>query len=73
MYEKVVAYISLQEGYSWTDEMELEIRLRVSNKLSSIATPQDIRILDYLPKDDKGEVERWRLKEWYKNNELSEQ
>jgi len=65
LLEKVVAYIKLKEGISWSDDLELTIRLRISNKLSTIATPQEIMVVEELPKDANGEVDRRVLKEWY--------
>ena len=46
MYEKVVAYIRLAAGYTWSREIELKLRLHVSNKLSSVATPQEFCVVD---------------------------
>ena len=68
LLEKVVAYIKLKDGCEWTDELELNIRLRIANKLSTIATPQEIKVVKEIPKKENGDVDRRLLKEWYKRN-----
>jgi acetyl-CoA synthetase len=65
LFEKVVAYIRLREGYSWNDDLEMRIRLHLSNKLSSIATPQDMKVIDEIPKNKSGKIMRRVLKAWY--------
>ncbi|MCG7854007.1 MAG: AMP-binding protein, partial [Methanosarcinaceae archaeon] len=65
MYEKVVAYIHLEPGVEWSREVELKLRLHVSNKLSSIATPQEFKIVDSVPKNKSGKIMRRLLKAWY--------
>ena len=54
LFEKVIAYIRLKDKNAWTDTLELDIRLRLSNKLSSIATPQEIKVIDEIPKNKFG-------------------
>jgi len=44
LYEKVVAFVHLHEQILYSNELELKIRLYVSNKVSFIATPQEIII-----------------------------
>jgi acetyl-CoA synthetase len=65
MYEKVVAYIRLSAGYTWSREIELKLRLHVSNKLSSVATPQEFCVVDSVPKNKSGKIMRRVLKAWY--------
>ena len=65
LYEKVVAYIRLAEGVTWSKEVELKLRLHISNKLSSIATPQEFMIVDSVPKNKSGKIMRRLLKAWY--------
>ena len=65
VYEKVVAYIRLAPGLEWSREIELKLRLHISNKLSSIATPQDFKIVDSVPKNKSGKIMRRLLKAWY--------
>lgn len=65
LFEKVVAFVSLHEQYSWTRELEVKMRLHVSNRASSIATPQEIIILDIVPKNKSGKIMRRVLKARY--------
>jgi len=65
LFEKVVAYVSLHAGKQWTSDLELKIRLHVSNKASSIATPQEIFVLDAVPKNKSGKIMRRVLKAHY--------
>jgi acetyl-CoA synthetase len=64
-WEKVVAYVHLRPGIEWTRELEIKLRLHVSNRVSSIATPQEIRVIDAIPKNKSGKIMRRVLKAWY--------
>jgi len=65
LYEKVVAFVALHQGVEYTKDLELKIRLHVSNKASSLATPQDIVIIDSVPKNKSGKIMRRVLKARY--------
>jgi len=65
LFEKVVAFIHLHEQFPYTSELELKIRLYVSNKVSSTATPQEIIITDSIPKNKSGKIMRRVLKARY--------
>lgn len=65
LWEKVVAYVRLKPGIEWTRDLEVKLRLHVSNRVSSIATPQDIRVTDMIPKNKSGKIMRRVLKAWY--------
>jgi acetyl-CoA synthetase len=65
LFEKVVAYVSLCEGFSPSPDLDLKIRLWVSNKASSVATPQEIIFCDAIPKNKSGKIMRRVLKAWY--------
>jgi acetyl-CoA synthetase len=65
LYERVVAFVCLQGRYAWSRELELKIRLHISNKVSTIATPQEIIIVDDLPKNKSGKIMRRVLKARY--------
>ncbi len=64
-WEKVVAYVRLKPGIAWDRELEMKLRLHVSNRVSSIATPQEIRIIETIPKNKSGKIMRRVLKAWY--------
>jgi acetyl-CoA synthetase len=65
LFEKVVAFIVLANGCTWSPELELKVRLHVTNRVSSIACPQEIRIVDALPKNKSGKIMRRVLKSVY--------
>ncbi|MGD0710303.1 MAG: AMP-binding protein [Bacteroidales bacterium] len=65
LFEKVVAFIRLKGQFSWSDDLEMNIRLRLANKLSSIATPQEIKVIKEIPKNKSGKIMRRVLKAWY--------
>lgn len=65
LFEKVVAYVQLHERYKPTRDLELKIRLHVSNRASSVATPQEIVFCDSIPKNKSGKIMRRVLKALY--------
>ncbi|MEI7751818.1 MAG: AMP-binding protein [Candidatus Omnitrophota bacterium] len=65
LFEKVVAFICLHKQYVWSKELEIKIRLYVSNKVSSIATPQKIVVVDRIPKNKSGKIMRRVLRARY--------
>lgn len=65
LFEKVIAFIHLHEQIEYTYELELKIRIYISNKVSSIATPQEIIITDCIPKNKSGKIMRRVLKAHY--------
>ena len=65
LYEKVVAFVSLHKQYEFTRELELKIRLYVSNKASTLATPQEIIPVEAIPKNKSGKIMRRVLKARY--------
>ncbi len=65
LWEKVVAYVHLMPGIAWSRELEVKLRVHVSNRVSSIATPQEIRVIDSIPKNKSGKIMRRVLKAWY--------
>jgi len=65
LFEKVVAYVVLHAGYHWSKELELKIRIHISNRVSSIATPQEIFAVNGVPKNKSGKIMRRVLKAQY--------
>lgn len=65
LYERVVAFIHLHKQYIWTKWLEMKVRLHVSNRASSIATPQEIIIVEGIPKNKSGKIMRRVLKAQY--------
>ena len=65
LFEKVVAFVNLHERAEWSIDLELKIRLHISNRVSSIATPQEIVVVDKIPKNKSGKILRRVLKARY--------
>jgi acetyl-CoA synthetase len=65
LFEKVVAYIHLHDQYIYSTELELKIRLHIANRVSSIATPQELIVIDSIPKNKSGKIMRRILKARY--------
>lgn len=65
LFEKVIAFVSLHRQIEFSRELELKIRLHVSNKLSSVATPHEIICVDSVPKNKSGKIMRRVLKAQY--------
>ena len=65
LFEKVVAFVALHDRYRPTPELEMKIRLHVSNRASSIATPQEIIFCGSIPKNKSGKIMRRVLKARY--------
>ena len=65
LFEKVVAFIVLHRGYTYDTHLELKIRLHISNNVSSIATPQEIRVVERVPKNKSGKIMRRVLRAGY--------
>jgi acetyl-CoA synthetase len=72
LYEKVVAYIRLKHGVEWTRELELKLRLHISNRVSSVATPQEFRVVAAIPKNKSGKIMRRVLKAWFTGTEAGD-
>jgi acetyl-CoA synthetase len=65
LFEKVVAFVLLRDTYLPSPELELKIRVHVSNKVSSVASPQEIFFVDAIPKNKSGKILRRVLKARY--------
>mgnify|MGYP001131180301 CR=1 FL=1 len=65
LFEKVVAFVVLKKSVKWSPELELKLRLHVTNRIAAIAAPQEILIVDSLPKTKSGKIMRRILKAQY--------
>lgn len=72
LYERVVAFVSLHNGRTWSPDLELKIRIHVSNRVSSIATPQEIMVVDAIPKNKSGKIMRRVLKARYNGEDAGD-
>jgi acetyl-CoA synthetase len=65
LFEKIVAFVALAKGCQWSTALELKVRMHVANRVSSIATPQEIVVIDSIPKNKSGKIMRRLLKARY--------
>ena len=62
LFETLVVFVSLHKGVEASDELEMKIRLYLSNRVSSIATPKQVIFSDNIPKNKSGKIMRRVLK-----------
>lgn len=72
LYEKVVAFVRLRPPNTLTRELDLKLRLHVSNRVSSIANPQDVVAVDSVPKNKSGKILRRVLKARYAGSDVGD-
>jgi acetyl-CoA synthetase len=65
LFEKVVAYVALHDGVEMTPELDLKIKLHISNRVSSIAAPHEVIVIEKIPKNKSGKIMRRVLKAWH--------
>jgi acetyl-CoA synthetase len=65
LFEKIVVFVALRKGTPATDELRLKIRLHVASRLSTAATPQDVVIVESIPKNKSGKILRRVLRARY--------
>lgn len=65
LFEKIIAFVVLKEGYEWSKAFAVRIRLHIGNRVSSIATPQEIIPVTRVPKNKSGKIMRRILKARY--------
>ena len=65
LFEKVVAFVHLHAGHEPDRELEIRLRLHISNRVSSIATPQELIFVGKIPKNKSGKIMRRVLKARY--------
>jgi acetyl-CoA synthetase len=68
--QAVVAFVSLKEGMSPSDELAKELKNHVGHEIGSIAKPDDIRFTQTLPKTRSGKIMRRLLKEIVSGGEV---
>jgi acetyl-CoA synthetase len=67
-----VAFVTLHKQYEWSKALEIKIRLHISNRASSIATPQEIIVVDSVPKNKSGKIMRRVLKARYLGQDVGD-
>ncbi|BAY11711.1 acetate--CoA ligase [Calothrix sp. NIES-2098] len=56
--EEIVAFVTLEEGYSPSEELAKELKKHVVQEIGVIARPSEIRFTDALPKTRSGKIVR---------------
>ncbi len=72
LFEKVVAFVNFHPGVDFTPEMELNIRLHIANRLSSVAIPQEVIQVESVPKNKSGKIMRRVLKARYLGQDVGD-
>lgn len=65
LWEKVVAFVKLAHGTEWTKSLGLKLKIHISNRISSLAVPSDIVVVDSIPKNRSGKIMRRVLRALY--------
>ena len=60
--EKVVAFVVLRSQAAAAEDLDMDLKLRVSRRLSPIETPQDIRFVNVIERDPDGRIDRRALR-----------
>ncbi|SDY90064.1 acetyl-CoA synthetase [Evansella caseinilytica] len=63
----IKAFISLREGYEYSEELAKDIQAFIKTELSAHAVPREIECRDKLPKTRSGKIMRRVLKAWELN------
>lgn len=63
----IKAFISLREGYVYSEDLKKEIQAFIKNELSAHAVPREIEYKEKLPKTRSGKIMRRVLKAWELN------
>jgi acetyl-CoA synthetase len=72
LFEKVVAFVRLKKDVTWSRDLELKVRLHVSNRVSAMASPHEIRVVDSIPKNKSGKIMRRVLRAWYSGKDAGD-
>lgn len=65
LFETVVVFVNLHVGQELTQALEMKIRLHLSNRVSTLATPHAVIACDSIPKNKSGKIMRRVLKARY--------
>lgn len=72
LFEKVIAFVVLKTSNAKLKSIEMEIKLHISRKISSIASPQNVIFVDKIPKTKSGKIMRRVLKRQYLKEEIGD-
>ena len=69
--EEIVAFVTLEDSYSPSDELSKELKKHVVKEIGAIARPGEIRFTDALPKTRSGKIIRRLLRSLAAGEEVS--
>ena len=72
LYEKVVAFVVHDQQAQSLRKLDMEIKLYVSKKVASLASPKEIVFTDKIPKTKSGKVMRRVLKNQYLGRDVGD-
>ena len=61
--QAIAAFITLEAGFTWSKELEKELREHVAKEIGAFARPDDLRHADMLPKTRSGKIMRRLLRD----------
>lgn len=72
LFEKIIAFVVLQDNSSNRKALDMEIKLHISKKVSSIASPKEIVFVEKIPKTKSGKIMRRILKKQYLHEDIGD-
>jgi acetyl-CoA synthetase len=69
--EEIVAFVTLENSFTASDELIKELKLHVGKEIGAIARPGDIRFTDSLPKTRSGKIMRRLLRSLAAGEEIT--
>lgn len=72
LFEKIVAFVKLKEGLTWSKGLEVKCRIAVSKQVSPIAVPSEFVVTDRIPKNRSGKIMRRVIKAQYLGKDLGD-
>ena len=72
LWEKIVAFVKLKEGLSWSKSLEVKCRIAVSKQVSPVAVPSEFIVIDKIPKNRSGKIMRRVLKAQYLGKDVGD-
>jgi acetyl-CoA synthetase len=70
--QAIVAFVTIEGGGDWPDDLESEIREHVAKKIGKLARPKRLIPADDLPKTRSGKIMRRLLKDIAEGRELGD-
>ena len=72
LFERVIAFVVLRYNDNNLKQVQMKMKIHVANKVSSIASPQEIIFVEAIPKTKSGKIMRRILRNQYLNLNLGD-